>query len=154
MRRCAAYPRPRTKFFRKQVSETAAGIKQQSDFSKGDVYKRQIERYLQRVSGPLLDRIDLHVEVAPVEYADLAGDSSGESSAAILRRVLAARAVQDTRYKGTGVTCNCLLYTSSNSSAISSAVGSWPLRCSSWLDTFFTLLIVSTICTGMRMVRA
>ncbi len=37
MRRCAAYPRPRTKFFRKQVSETAAGIKQQSDFSKGSV---------------------------------------------------------------------------------------------------------------------
>ncbi len=68
-----------------------------------------IERYLQRVSGPLLDRIDLHVEVAPVEYADLAGDSSGESSAAILRRVLAARAVQDTRYKGTGVTCNARL---------------------------------------------
>ena len=68
-----------------------------------------IERYLQRVSGPLLDRIDLHVEVAPVEYADLAGDSSGESSAAILQRVLAARAVQDARYKGTGVTCNARL---------------------------------------------
>ena len=44
-----------------------------------------------------------------MEYADLAGDSSGESSAAILRRVLAARAVQDTRYKGTGVTCNARL---------------------------------------------
>lgn len=44
-----------------------------------------------------------------MEYADLAGDSSGESSAAILQRVLAARAVQDVRYKGTGVTCNARL---------------------------------------------
>ena len=42
----------------------------------------------------------------------------------------------------------------SSSALISSAVGSWPLRCSSWLDTFFTLLMVSTMCTGMRMVRA
>lgn len=64
---------------------------------------------MNRVSGPLLDRIDLHVEVSPVEYADLAGDSSGESSAAILRRVLAARAVQDARYKGAGVACNARL---------------------------------------------
>ena len=37
---------------------------------------------------------------------------------------------------------------------ISSAVGSWPFWCSSWLDTFLTLLMVSTMCTGMRMVRA
>lgn len=65
-----------------------------------------IERYLQRISGPLLDRIDLHVEVSPVEYADLAGEAAGEGSAEILKRVLAARAVQARRYAGTGVSCN------------------------------------------------
>ena len=42
----------------------------------------------------------------------------------------------------------------SRRSAISSALGSWPYSCSSWLETFLTLLMVSTICTGMRMVRA
>lgn len=65
-----------------------------------------IERYLQRISGPLLDRIDLHVEVSPVDYDDLAGEAAGESSAEILQRVLAARAVQTKRYAGTGVSCN------------------------------------------------
>ena len=68
-----------------------------------------IERYLQRISGPLLDRIDLHVEVAPVEYADLARETGGEGSAEILKRVLAARAVQSERYAGTGVSCNARL---------------------------------------------
>ena len=42
----------------------------------------------------------------------------------------------------------------SRRSAISSALGSWPFSCSSWLETFLTLLMVSTICTGIRMVRA
>lgn len=65
-----------------------------------------IERYLQRISGPLLDRIDLHVEVSPVEYDELAGETEGERSAEILKRVLAARAVQTKRYAGTGVSCN------------------------------------------------
>lgn len=50
-----------------------------------------IERYLQKVSGPLLDRIDLHVEVQPVEYDQLSSKQGGEESAAILQRVLAAR---------------------------------------------------------------
>ncbi len=68
-----------------------------------------IERYLQRISGPLLDRIDLHVEVAPVEYADLSGDADGECSADIRKRVLAARAVQQHRYEGTGIRCNAQL---------------------------------------------
>lgn len=68
-----------------------------------------IERYLQRISGPLLDRIDLHVEVAPVEYADLSGNADGESSCAILKRVLAARDIQCRRYQGTGIRCNAQL---------------------------------------------
>lgn len=50
-----------------------------------------IERYLQKVSGPLLDRIDLHIEVQPVEYEDISAQKGGESSSQILKRVLAAQ---------------------------------------------------------------
>lgn len=65
-----------------------------------------IDRYLQKISGPLLDRIDLHVEVMPVEYDDIASNVGGECSADILKRVLAARAVQAKRYENTEVRCN------------------------------------------------
>lgn len=68
-----------------------------------------IQRYLRKVSGPLLDRIDLHIEVAPVAYDALAGEAPGEGSAAIAARVAAARAVQQARYAGTGVACNAQL---------------------------------------------
>ncbi len=68
-----------------------------------------IDRYRQRISGPLLDRIDLHVEVAPVEYEALAAEAGGESSAAIRARVDAARAVQRQRYAGLGFGCNAHL---------------------------------------------
>ena len=56
-----------------------------------------IERYRRRISGPLLDRIDLHVEAMPVEYEALAAEAGGESSAAIRARVTAARKVQQER---------------------------------------------------------
>ncbi|MEG1476731.1 MAG: YifB family Mg chelatase-like AAA ATPase, partial [Oscillospiraceae bacterium] len=59
-----------------------------------------IDRYLQRISGPLLDRIDLHVEVLPVDYEDIASEESGECSADIAVRVAAARAVQLKRFAG------------------------------------------------------
>ena len=62
--------------------------------------------YLARISGPLLDRIDLHVEVPPVEYEQLAGGQKAESSAAIRQRVNAARAVQQRRFEGTGIPGN------------------------------------------------
>lgn len=68
-----------------------------------------IDRYRQKISGPLLDRIDLHVEVAPVAYDDLAGEAGGEPSAAIRARVTAARAVQQARYAGSGIRCNAQL---------------------------------------------
>ena len=68
-----------------------------------------VSRYLSKVSGPLLDRIDLHVEVMPVEFADLADRSRAESSAAIRERVNAARRIQNERYKDTGITCNAML---------------------------------------------
>ncbi len=57
-----------------------------------------IDRYLQRISGPLLDRIDVHVEVSPVDYDEISGVLGGECSADILRRVLQAREVQEKRY--------------------------------------------------------
>ena len=56
-----------------------------------------VERYLSRISGPLLDRIDLHVEVAAVDYDAISDSAKGESSAEILMRVEAARAIQRER---------------------------------------------------------
>jgi magnesium chelatase family protein len=58
----------------------------------------QIHRYRSKISGPLLDRIDLHVDVPAVPYKDLARESSGENSADIRKRVNAARALQMDRY--------------------------------------------------------
>ncbi|MCA9721157.1 MAG: ATP-binding protein [Gemmatimonadetes bacterium] len=57
-----------------------------------------VQRYLARISGPLLDRMDIHLSVPPVAYADLAGSEPAESSAAIRQRVEAARARQRERF--------------------------------------------------------
>ncbi|MBE6737764.1 MAG: ATP-binding protein [Ruminococcaceae bacterium] len=65
-----------------------------------------IHKYLSKVSGPLLDRIDIHVEVPPVEYDDLTDYNEAESSAEIRKRVNAARLIQTERFKGTNITCN------------------------------------------------
>ncbi|MFQ5637176.1 MAG: YifB family Mg chelatase-like AAA ATPase [bacterium] len=59
----------------------------------------QIQKYLSKVSGPLLDRIDIHVEVPAVKYKELAGDATGESSADIRVRVKRARDIQIERFK-------------------------------------------------------
>jgi magnesium chelatase family protein len=59
-----------------------------------------IERYRSRVSGPLLDRIDIHLEVPAVAYGDLASDQCGEASSTIRQRVERARAVQRVRFRG------------------------------------------------------
>ena len=65
-----------------------------------------VARYQRRISGPLLDRIDITVEVPRVPYEKLAGMSPGEDSATVRARVEAARAVQAARFAGTAVTCN------------------------------------------------
>lgn len=65
-----------------------------------------IARYRGRVSGPLLDRIDIHVEVPSVSYADLSGLPSGDRSAVIRARVNKARQVQRARYADEGIFCN------------------------------------------------
>lgn len=59
-----------------------------------------MERYLQKISGPLLDRIDLHVDVQPVEYEEISAPKGGEPSAEILKRVLKARDFQLKRGEG------------------------------------------------------
>jgi magnesium chelatase family protein len=59
----------------------------------------QIQRYRTKISGPLLDRLDIHVEVPAVQYEDLAQESGGESSDTIRHRVNAARIVQQKRFK-------------------------------------------------------
>jgi len=66
-------------------------------FRKCSCNKRTIRAYLNRISGPLLDRIDLHVEVEPVNFNDLAAAVKNESSHDILERVIAARTVQSSR---------------------------------------------------------
>ena len=66
----------------------------------------QIHAYLSKLSGPLLDRIDLMTEVDGVEYSELRGGEKGESSAAVKERVERARAVQRERFKGRGISTN------------------------------------------------
>ncbi|MBW2107070.1 MAG: YifB family Mg chelatase-like AAA ATPase [Deltaproteobacteria bacterium] len=66
----------------------------------------RIHRYRSKVSGPLMDRIDLHVDVPAVQYKDLAIPQDGESSAQICTRVTLARQVQSERFHGTGIFCN------------------------------------------------
>jgi magnesium chelatase family protein len=65
-----------------------------------------VQRYRQRISGPLLDRIDLHIEVPAVEYRDISSTRAEESSAAIRERVAAARERQQTRFRADPKT-NC-----------------------------------------------
>lgn len=62
---------------------------------------KQVESYRQRISGPLLDRIDLHVEVPLVDYKELSSSASGENSKSIRQRVITAREIQTERFKNT-----------------------------------------------------
>jgi len=66
----------------------------------------QVERYLSRISGPLLDRIDIHVEVPGVPYRELAGERDGTSSDVMRRQVLAARRRQQQRFAGLTIRAN------------------------------------------------
>lgn len=71
--------------------------------------KKKVVSYLSRISGPLLDRFDLHIEVAPVEFEDLASHTKEESSNEIRKRVIAARKIQEERFRNTNITCNALI---------------------------------------------
>lgn len=67
----------------------------------------QIQRYMNKISGPLLDRIDIQVEVSALKYSQLSSASSGEPSSEIRKRVIAARQIQENRYREyPGIHCN------------------------------------------------
>ena len=72
---------------------------------------REIQNYLGRISGPLLDRIDLHVEVPQVKFREMTAARNGETSAEIRQRVVAARERQQARFKGSRITCNARMGT-------------------------------------------
>jgi magnesium chelatase family protein len=59
---------------------------------------RDIDRYRQKISQPILDRIDIHIEVPPAEYRDISGAKPGESSEAMRQRVTRARTIQGRRF--------------------------------------------------------
>ena len=71
--------------------------------------ERQVESYMRRISGPLLDRIDLHIEVPSVDYDAMRRKDTPESSRDIQARVNAARQLQQQRYAGTEVSCNAYM---------------------------------------------
>ncbi len=68
--------------------------------------EKKVRQYLSKISGPLLDRIDIQVEVPPVEFEDISSEVKEEPSSAIRERVQRAREIQNKRFKGTGITCN------------------------------------------------
>ena len=73
---------------------------------------REIQAYLGRISGPLLDRIDLHIEVPAVQFRDITSEQNGEASAQIRERVVVARKRQQERFKDKPkITCNARMGT-------------------------------------------
>jgi len=69
----------------------------------------QIARYRAKISGPLLDRIDIHIEVPAARYQELSSNLPAESSAQIKERVNKARAIQRERFNGEGILSNALM---------------------------------------------
>ncbi len=73
----------------------------------------QIQRYMGKISGPLLDRIDIQIEIVPVPFEKISEAVPGESSASIRKRVIRARKIQEERYKSIpGVYCNAQMTSS------------------------------------------
>jgi magnesium chelatase family protein len=70
-----------------------------------------VQKYLNRISGPLLDRIDIHIEVVPVPFEELSKKSQGESSGDIRERVVKCREIQQKRFAGMPIYCNAQMDT-------------------------------------------
>ena len=67
----------------------------------------QVQKYMNKISGPLMDRIDIQVEIEPVEFDDMANRAPAESSSIIRARVMAAREIQQARFRDLpGIHCN------------------------------------------------
>ena len=77
-----------------------------------------VKKYMNKISGPLLDRIDLQVEVIPVPFSELSVKQPGESSAVIRERVIAARKIQEERFKGCPASIAMHRWTASSSVSI------------------------------------
>jgi magnesium chelatase family protein len=69
----------------------------------------QVQRYMAKVSGPLLDRIDLHIEVPHVPYDELSSERTGPSSEGVREKVIAARKIQQTRFAGSSTHSNAAM---------------------------------------------
>jgi len=67
---------------------------------------QMVNRYQKRISGPMMDRMDIHIEVPAVDYDKLASERLGERSASVRARVERARELQRQRFDGTSLTCN------------------------------------------------
>ena len=80
-----------------------------SEIKKCTCNPNSIRRYVNKISGPMLDRIDLHIEVKPVEYVKLAFNNKAETSKEIKQRIDEARKLQIERYKNLGILCNAEL---------------------------------------------
>jgi magnesium chelatase family protein len=77
------------------------------EHGKGPDSEQSVKRYLGRISGPLMDRIDLHIEVNPIPFEKLSSTKEGERSASIRQRVLKAREIQNSRFRSQpGIHCN------------------------------------------------
>ncbi|MGB0177407.1 MAG: ATP-binding protein [Owenweeksia sp.] len=71
-----------------------------------------VQKYLNKISGPLLDRIDLHVEVTPVSFDEMSSERTSEKSHNIRSRVVKARSLQNERFSGkNGIYCNAQMGT-------------------------------------------
>jgi magnesium chelatase family protein len=68
-----------------------------------------VHRYMSHISGPLMDRIDIHIEVVPVSLAEMSSEGRAESSAEIRKRVIAARNIQLQRFEGLDIHCNAMM---------------------------------------------
>ncbi len=68
-----------------------------------------VVRYMNRISGPLMDRIDMHIQVTPVAFNEMSAASAGEPSGVIRERVARAREVQQARFKGVGIHTNAMM---------------------------------------------
>lgn len=66
----------------------------------------EIQKFQKKISGPIIDRIDLYLDIAPVEFEKLSGDKDGDNSAVIAKRVRQAKAIQSKRFQGTTLTNN------------------------------------------------
>jgi magnesium chelatase family protein len=72
----------------------------------------QIQKYLSKISGPLLDRIDLHIEVPSLKWKEISSNQPAESSSDIRERICKARKIQQNRFEGEGIHCNSQMTTS------------------------------------------